>query len=270
MPIEIDTEAEAEAFLAEKEGAAVDENEGDEGADESAEVAAEEAGDVETVEAKDGEEADEEAEIEEEEVAEEPPVVAELRVEVEKFKGEAEELKKSRQVLVNDLSDGFRREERYEEMIADATEELAAMKALLQKAGIEEDPRDRELRLLRREQAKFSNRGKRDEESQKLADQARKEASRKVAMARVDGAAQAAGVSPELFRVKYLHEIQLAQVEKRKPLDPETFAATLAPKPPAKKAPKPMRPGKGAGLGSFPLTPEGDIAFIESLRSGGG
>lgn len=269
MAIEIDTQAEAEAFAAEKESAAVDENGGEEVAAEADEAAAEEAGDVEAIEDKEGEEVEEEA-AEEDGAPEEPPVVAELRGEVEKFKGEAEELKKSRQVLVNDLSDGFRREERYEEMIADATEELAAMKALLEKHNIQEDPRDRELRLLRREQAKFSNRGKREEESAKLADQARKEAQRKVAMARVDGAAQAAGVKPELFRAKYLHEIQIAQIEGRKPLDPETFAATLAPKPPPKKAPKPMRPGKGAGLGSFPLTPEGDVALLESLRAGGG
>lgn len=269
MAIEIDTQAEAEAFAAEKEAAVVDDG-GDADGEEAAGETDEEAGDVESVEAKEGDEVEEEAEGDDEKVVEEPPVVVELRGEVEKFKGEAEELKKSRQILVNDLSDGFRREERYEEMIADAADELAAMKALLAKHNIQEDPSARELRLLRREHAKINNRGKREEESAKLAEQARAEAQRKVAMARVDGAGAAIGMSADLFRAKYLHEIQIAQIEKRKPLDPETFASTLAPKPPAKKPPKPVRPGKGAGLGSFPLTPEGDVALLESLRAGGG
>jgi len=286
--IDIDTGAEAAALEAEKRGDAPEG--GDDGAsgetfestasavealtrarkgEDDAEAAPEAEPEVEAAEepAEEVEAEAAEGEEVEEEPAEDEETVA-LKAEVETTKAEVAKLSQSRQALVEDISQGFQREERMEELLYEAAEELEIAKRLLAQYNISEDPRDREIRLLKREQAKLTRRDQRGEEHKKLTEQAKAEAQKKVYVARVDGAAQAAGIATEVFRLKYLHEIQLARAEGRRPLEPETFAVSLAA--PAqrvqKKAPLTLKPGRGGPVGAFPATHEGDVAFLRAAR----
>lgn len=295
--IEIDTASEAAALIAEKTGGDPPEAPAASGEIESTDTAAralramkgrakgadDDVDDVDDIEAAaddtegaevETEDPEEEGEPEPEEEGEpeEPEEVKALRADAEDKAAKLKSAVESQAKLGSLLSEGHAREQKLEDRLEEAYEELAVLREQALRAGWREDPRDAELRKYRREAARAARVAKEASFSEEQERQAKSEAQKRAFLARLDGIAEGIEMDKDKFRLEMSIEYQRARVEKRAALSPEDLAKRLA-RPVAKKAPGSAYrkvKGKGGTLGTFPTTREGDIAALLAAKEARG